>query len=339
MSAVAFQLHLAASVLMVTTGLSMGSICAMSEGMHQIIDAAAHVASINGLLAAVWGRVATSPEEQLPFGTARLAVLAALIMIVFGTGGALFIALDAVLQIFVPDAHASHHDIHDHRHENTQAKGTSRDSAWVWLIAFASVAAAAFDGMLSSRVASRRVAPVHASVRCILLLLLGASIASQSATSASSVPPTTPPLLKFLLTALVRQPDALVAAILSMLCVSRGCTDAAPSSRLLLQMSPAAEIVPDMPQRLSRARSASDVLGLRDIRIWMVDEARATGSLTVVVRAGADTQRVLRHVKACVEGGAIADLVVFVDQDEDEDWGAGSGAATLGFTSGDDKNR
>ena len=106
MSAVAFQLHLAASVLMVTTGLSMGSICAMSEGMHQIIDAAAHVASINGLLAAVWGRVATSPEEQLPFGTARLAVLAALIMIVFGTGGALFIALDAVLQIFVPDAHA-----------------------------------------------------------------------------------------------------------------------------------------------------------------------------------------------------------------------------------------
>ena len=63
MSAVAFHLHLAASVLMVTTGLSMGSICAMSEGMHQIIDAAAHVASINRLLAAVWGRVATSPEE------------------------------------------------------------------------------------------------------------------------------------------------------------------------------------------------------------------------------------------------------------------------------------
>ena len=80
-------------------------------------------------------------------------------------------------------------------------------------------------------------------------------------------------------------------------------------------MSPAAEIVPDMPQRLSRARSASDVLGLRDIRIWMVDEARATGSLTAV-RAGADTQRVLRHMKACVEGSAIADLVVFVDKDE-----------------------
>ena len=185
MSAVAFHLHLAASVLMVTTGLSMGSICAMSEGMHQIIDAAAHVASINGL---PWSGVVLPRvrEEQLPFGTARVTVLAALIMIVFGTGGALFIALDAVLQIFVPDAHASHHDIHDHRHENTQAKGRPQIRRGFGSLPRV-IGAAAFDGMLSSRVASRRVAPVHASVRCILLLL--PSIASRSATSASSVPP------------------------------------------------------------------------------------------------------------------------------------------------------
>ena len=145
------------------------------------------------------------------------------------------------------------------------------------------------------------------------------------------MPAATPPLLRLLLNAILRQPDASAAACLAALGISRGCEDASLPSRLLLQMAPPHELVPDMEQRLARAAAGVGILSLRELKLWVVDEVSVTGSLTAIARADADTQLVLRHVKMALEGGAIANLTVAVERDDDDGWGD---AAVLSFSGG-----
>ena len=61
------------------------------------------------------------------------------------------------------------------------------------------------------------------------------------------------------------------------------------------------------------------MLEIRDVQLWAIDHAAATGSLVVIARADADTQAVLQRVHAAVEGGALNGVIIGVEKDDDDD--------------------
>jgi Co/Zn/Cd efflux system component len=345
-------LSFAAACAVGVVGVRSGSAAAQAEVMHLLLDAAVHAVVLQGFLAWLWE--CAVPADCLAFGPVRLHVLFRLVTVVCATGGALFIGLDSLLEFLLPGVHAAHHQAHHHSHSHDKLRETDIGGAGTagapgvhdhsvvvpWLAGGVSALLSALLALLDDQagpIACRRWASVRAG-SLLLCAYLGATPLGRSNDDAIApplvkLPPTLPPLLSAILVLLIRRPDASVGALLAALAIRRGVAEAAMPVRLLLQMAPPTELVPDLPQRLARARAAPGLLELRDVQLWASDELSATGSVVAVVRAVADTQRVQRHVRAALEGGAISAVTISVERDDDDGWGDSCcDASFLSFT-------
>ena len=334
-------------------GLATGSTAALGEAAHQGLDLSLEISSLQSLLAAIWQELASA--DTLAFGPARLSLLVRVSLIVCATGAALFVCLDALLELLLPaSAHHHHgggHHSQEHRHHGA-AESAAEIAAVPWITCGASLvtalisrATAASNSRDAAAAAAETPTPPNRWLAwrvCVLFLGAWLGAAPLDAHSGAGEPSThhyryegsssyfriianppaaTPPLVRFLLALVLRRPDAFAGALLAILAVSRGCEHASAPVRLLLQAAPSRDLLPDLAERLHRARTAPGVLDIRDVELWMVDEATATGSLVAIACAGADAQAVMRHVIRTVEGGALAGLTVAVEREDDEDEG------------------
>ena len=342
--------HALAAAGSLALGLSSGSGGALAECAHQTLDLSLHTATMQPILSAWWKRCVSA--EVLAFGPVRLAALTRLAMTVCAIGAALFIGLDAALELLLPAANSSTHHHHggahhsqEHHHrtlqgDSTHAEGTS--VAVPWPVAVASAACAIISWARAGQEASKfrqdrgdekaslreevvleRWVALRAS-----LLLLCAGLGHTTLASSGAVEPSyvrhAPPLLRLLLLAFLRRPDASVAVVLAVLAVRRGCTHGSAPARLLLQTAPTGEakglsLIPDLQERLRRVRAVEGLIQLRDVRLWALDETRATGSVVAMVRMDADAQQVVARVRAALESDALTPLTVAIEREADED--------------------
>ena len=258
-------------------------------------------------------------DDLLTFGAARLTILLRFAATVSAAGAALFIGLDATIELLMPGAHN-----HGDDEANTEV-------AVPWAAAVASSLAAILSIVLGGNTALQSDAkppPQRRLLRIGMLALcawLGAApldspswhAATWSNGKAGRHLAMPPSFLRTLLEAFLRRPDASAGTMLCLLAVSRGCREAYPSARLLLQASPPRTLIPDLPDRLARARATPGVSAIRDVRLWMLDEETATGSLVVLAEGHADVQMVRKHVRRAVEGAPLIELTVMLERDED----------------------
>ena len=331
--------HGCASILVLAVGLATGSSAALGEAAHQSLDLSLEFSTLQLFLSKIWQELASA--DTLAFGPARLSLLLRLALVVCSSGAAIFICLDALLELLLPASTHYHHGGGHHSQEHRHNGPASEIAAVPWIACGTSLATALVSRASDSRDAAALEAPLTSNRwlawrGCVLFVGAWLGPAPLDAQSGAGEPShhhegsglssylgiiaATPPLLRILLDLVFRRPDAFFGALLAILAVSRGCDHASAPVRLLLQAAPPREIVPDLAERLHRARTAPGVIDIRDVQLWMVDEATATGSLVAIARADADAQAVLRDVKRAVEGGALAGLTVAVERaDEDEE--------------------
>lgn len=361
----------------IATGLVSGSAAALAEGMHCALDAGINCiysAALQEKLEALWRRYGEA--DVLAFGPRRLSVLFQLSVNVLAAGGALFIGLDAMLELCLPGAHDhSHHQAHQHSHshgDEVEAVSASEHAIAVpWaaavVSALATLGAYAYrriDGAGStvgggSRTGGEPPPSRRPLARFGTLALswyfgaapLGADPFNSTRTPAegevafpelySLLQPPAPgelpeiePPVRELIKALLRHPDATAGVLLCALALIRGVKEGLRPARLLLQMAPPPDMVPDLEQRLARARAVPGVLEIRDVQLWAIDHTAATGSLVVIARADADVQAVLQRVHAAVEGGALNGVIIGVEKDDDDDEDDGWSDVALAGASG-----
>jgi len=283
---------------------------ALAEAIHQWIDAFAHAAALQPLLARLCGH-----QHTLAFGAARLHLLAALIGATVAAAVALCIVCDALIGL-VPTATAA------------------ATPPLPWAVP-ACAAVASLLAPLHPRSPPRDRVARRAALR-LALLLLCASVARWPAAAAAAAagPGSTihqqrlaalagwierPPAAALrLLAHMLRRPDASAGALLAGVAVLRAGQAAAEPARLLLQASPRGAQLAELQRLAARARALPGVLELRDLRFWCVDADAVVGSLVVLVDATAEPQRTLRHVRRTF-GAALAELTVQVETEDDGD--------------------
>lgn len=330
-----FAAHALAFTLCVGLGITSGSGGALAEASNQALDLAIHSSALQPMLTALTEHAV--PQDFMAYGHARLSLLTKFSITFCAAASAALILLDALLELCLLGRanhhhHTGAHHSQEHRHQDRSgALAADKAATTPWAVVGASVATAALVLLQTGSETEQRKQRV--TVRVALLLLcawLGAGmtethqelhgnvgLASRVADRSSTdpLPSFTPPLLRLLLQLLLRQPDACAAAALAVVALCRGYVQSSVPARLLLQAAPSQSMLPDLDARMERVRAAHGVVGLRDVRLWAVDEFHCTGSLVVLAAPGTDLQQVTRHTRAALEGGALTELTVSVNHD------------------------
>ena len=328
-SSAALAVHAAALVVLLVVGLVWSSAAALGEAAHQAIDAAAHTAALQHVATSVWHRCL--PPETLAFGPARLSTLLRLGATVVAAGGALFVGLDASIELLLPGAH---------QHAETEPLAAVPWSAAAASAAATLLAATVAGGSESGAYYDDEAPPRRWALLRAGTLLLCAAIGLPSGMDGGAMggggaqrgngrresslgaqmvlPGSTPPLLRLVLSLVLRRPDAAAGALLCALALGRGCMEARSPAKLLLQAAPHRALVPDLAGRLARARAVPGVRAVRDVQLWLLDEHTVTGSLTVLAHGHVDPQLVRRHVRREIEGPPLTELTVQLEADDDD---------------------
>lgn len=322
----ALCIRLAASLALALDGLGAGSAAALVEAAHQVIDASTYFSVVQPVCAALLGRFHLG--NGLTFGPIRFATLLRFGACIIAMGIATFVGLDiclnSLIELAVPKVHGPNGHGRSHGHA----------AEVQWSTVFVS-AGAALAVTACVDVGSRPIIRRGASCTVLRLsaLLLGAWLGAAPLTyggrgahaggDGGSDPPvallhSAPPLMRALLLVLLHSPDASAGAMLAALALHRGLHEVAAPAKALLQVAPPHALMPDLEQRLMRARTGPGVLAVRDVTLWVLEEGTVIGSLVAIAHADADAQGVMQHVHRTLLGAPLAELTVQVEKDQDD---------------------
>jgi Co/Zn/Cd efflux system component len=312
--------HVVCGSCMMLTALSLGgsTLAVLAECCHQALDASHFTGALSHPLTLLFHR-STQPE-QFAFGAARLPALIAMGVQVCAGGGALIVGLEALQAIIIAE----------------DAVGESLRTLAAAAVASALASAAAPVRDNAQRGGEERQGkaqtpstaglggwPICRAATLALLaahrVAVGASMPADGSDAAAAAFPASwrqdaPPLIAGLLSLLLRQPDAMAAALLCTLASTRVARSLSRSSHVFLQgLAPNA--LPALNQRLKKARQLPGVLGITDERFWALDESSTVGSLHVIIRGDVDAQRVSANVHRTF-AGLLTHLTVQVERDE-----------------------
>ena len=295
-----------------------GSTALLAEGAHQALDLSLVVTAWQHVLATFWNRlVEPRAKGLLAFGPLRLALLLRLAITVCAIGAALFVMLEAFLQLANHAWNRGKPPSTATDAENVVTEVSHRVANLATLNAIYVAWALRKTAGTGSRESNHRPTAERRLVVRVVVLQLSAflSLHNGEVVGSNALPGWIPPLLRVPLTFLMESPDAVAGTSLAAMAVHRGWLHAGPPVRMLLQEAPPKSLVPDFDARLSRIRDLPGVLSLRDVQFWALDETRATGSLVVMAREDANAQQILNFAHRALEGGALADVTVSVKQD------------------------
>ena len=297
--------HLACSTLLAASLFGhCAHLAVLSELCHQVLSIARHSALAQSAVQNLWLRLSGCPPDTLAFGPVRLSLLIRLAATVCAGGVALFIALEALLDLAWLSTDSSHAEV---------PLLAAAAALATCLAEWAGANAHEQRSIIGSRVAPANFARLRAAVLVAAVVTNRANRLSWSLWAAEFMPP----LVRFAMALMLRNPDAAAASLLAALAVGRSCSEASLPARILLQAAPQ---MPEVEQRLARARAVPGVLHIREVQLWALDETSAVCSLVVRVGMDSDAQAVLRDVRGAFESTPmLAHLTVQVEQDDVDD--------------------
>ena len=280
---------LVGAMLLCTVPLG-GGLAVTAEAFHQALDASCLTEGVSQQLTALL--LAFSSADTFAFGAARLAALVGFGIRVVAAGAALLVSLEALHAIL----------------EQEEMATTLAAIAFATL-ASALTAAARYTLGFARQFDEREGVCDPPSRSLSRLATLGALVVLDGNASFGQRVPPTPSLLPELL----RQRHAWAAGLLCALAFHRAVCGISATAHIFLQTAPP-HAVPQLEERLARARLLPGVLGISEERFWSLDGRSTVGSLRAAVGWDADGDRVPSHLQRLF-GDVVSSLTVELERE------------------------